>query len=609
MYLPQSDDDGRSLDLKARHGVTDCFCCALFVLASCVTFLLYLWSLSHGNVARLYHGTDYRGNICGVSTAVSNAPFLYWCPSSSGPDGLRLRMHRPICVSSCPGPEVPGLLAPVSKVEPDCAHFGNAEGIVGYRTRLARGRYCLPDRKEYPEMRRRIIDVHLAGRADNLMETIASVPQAMHVLVAAFFVSVVLGYLYLALLRSCSEAMIRLSLMLSIVGLALLGCALWSASSNASGTAPSIAVLGHAGGHGEATLLQGFALLAWFFVGVVSCAACSLQTNAPRAAACLEVTCEAVLEMRCSLLLAPALRAFCEAALAPVLLHGLLLLLSCVEANSGSSFIRIWEVAVPQALIIPFYAISSLWLIGWVHALYQFMVAYAVAEYYYTPYDMDDEKDVGCCTVWDGLFIGLLYHSGSLAFGSLLITLLKPFRWLAWCAGFSFREASATGNEAIACMFCCCARTARFWKATLGFVNKNAYIDMVITSRSFCDSARNAQQMIVSLGGSVAALNGATDLLATFGTATIVLATAYVISARGALTDDASTFRVNDPVAAMVVSMLVALRVASCFMSIFDVASDTLLYCYGIDLQSGKGSHTAPEALKQLVHAHEDEYE
>uniref|UniRef100_A0A7S2J204 Choline transporter-like protein n=1 Tax=Alexandrium andersonii TaxID=327968 RepID=A0A7S2J204_9DINO len=300
----------------------------------------------------------------------------------------------------------------------------------------------------------------------------------------------------------------------------------------------------------------------------------------------------------------------CEAMLAPILLHGLMMLLSCVdEARRGEAVIPVWGVDVPQALVIFFYMMSSVWILSWVHALYQFMVAFAIAEYYYTPYDMDDEKDVGCCTVWDGLFIGVVFHSGSLACGSLLIILLKPLKWLAVCANFAWREASATGNEVITCIMSCCSKTAQCWKATLSFVNKNAYIDMVVTSHSFCDSAKNARQMIMSLGGSVAALNGATDLLATFGTAIIVMATAYVISARGALSEEDSSIRVTDPVAVMAVSMLVALRVASCFMSIFDVASDTLLYCYGLDLQSGKGCHTAPAALKQLVHAHESALE
>mmetsp|Transcript_11115 Transcript_11115/g.35265 ORF Transcript_11115/g.35265 Transcript_11115/m.35265 type:complete len:401 (-) Transcript_11115:50-1252(-) len=400
-----------------------------------------------------------------------------------------------------------------------------------------------------------------------------------------------------------------MSLMLTVIGFAIFGCRLWTASRSAPsrGTSPSITVLGHIAGEGEATLLAFFAVASWALAAAVACVALSLHTNAPRAAACVEVSCEAVLEMRCSLLVAPALRAFLEALILPAMLHGLLLLLSCVEANAGRHIIRIWGLGVPQAIILPFYVIVSLWLVGFVHALYQFMVAYAIAEYYYTPYDHDDEKDVGCCTVWDGLTIGLLCHSGSLAFGSLLITLLKPLRWLAYCAHFTWRAAMGSGNDVLACIFCCCARGARLWKTTVGFINKNAYIDMVITSHSFCDSAQHAQQMIMSLGGSVAALNGATDLLAGYGTAIIILATAYVVSARGALADEASSFHVSDPLAAMVVSMLIAFRVASCFMSIFDVASDTLLYCYGIDLQSGKGCHTAPEALKQLVHAHEDD--
>lgn len=106
----------------------------------------------------------------------------------------------------------------------------------------------------------------------------------------------------------------------------------------------------------------------------------------------------------------------------------------------------------------------------------------------------------------------------------------------------------------------------------------------------------------------MAILNGATYVFSMFGTIVIVLACGgftYLLSTHGTFGDPDSSLYVTDPVAVMVVSMVIAFVVALCFMNIVDLASDTLLYCYGVDLQSNKeASPTAPHLLKELVDMH-----
>jgi len=79
----------------------------------------------------------------------------------------------------------------------------------------------------------------------------------------------------------------------------------------------------------------------------------------------------------------------------------------------------------------------------------------------------------------------------------------------------------------------------------------------------------------------------------------------YAISSHSTFADSQSQFYVSDPVAVMAVSMCIAFVVALCFMNIVDMASDTLLYCYGVDMQSGKeSSGHAPHGLAELVQSH-----
>ena len=53
-------------ELKARHECTDVPCCLVFLASLVGLGCLYSYGLSHGNIAKLYHGIDYQGKICGI---------------------------------------------------------------------------------------------------------------------------------------------------------------------------------------------------------------------------------------------------------------------------------------------------------------------------------------------------------------------------------------------------------------------------------------------------------------------------------------------------------------------------------------------------------------
>jgi len=199
-----------------------------------------------------------------------------------------------------------------------------------------------------------------------------------------------------------------------------------------------------------------------------------------------------------------------------------------------------------------------------------------------------------------------MYHTGSLAFGSLLIAILQTFQKVIEYA--EHKNEQTANSQVVKCLLCCCACCVNCCKDIVSFINKNAYIDMAITSHNFCDAAKQAVQMIVELGGAMAILNGATFVFTVFGALLITLASgalAYVAAAHGAFAGTESEASTECPLAPMIVSMLIGCLVALDFMNVFDMASDTLLYCYGVDLHSGKGGYTAPAALKELVHSGE----
>merc|ERR1712178_517792 len=141
----------------------------------------------------------------------------------------------------------------------------------------------------------------------------------------------------------------------------------------------------------------------------------------------------------------------------------------------------------------------------------------SVQLWYFTPI-INDRKDAPTFPLLRGYYIGTCFHLGSLAFGSLVVTLLSVVR-----LGFGTlaQAAEGEGNPCLLvlakCLFCCVS----CYERCIEFLNKNAYMDIAINSTTFCTAAQNALQIIGSEISAVAFLNGATWIFKIAGYALI----------------------------------------------------------------------------------------
>lgn len=659
-------EDGGEVSLKHRHSCTDCLCCVVFLAALTAFGGLFAFAVEQtgGSISRLFHGIDSQGRVCGVDGDVLHKPLLFWCiggvqPSVSGDLASALEHGRRVCVSQCPGGGADTVqectAAPARRVAVDsdddpnasAADAGDALGSGGaagakpdgYVTALLLSKYCVPDLKQYGSAAQEVLSSQLGGSDERVAELITSIPSAWPAMLGAVVLAVALGYMHLCLVGCCAEVLLWMCILLTIAGFAALGGVLWLGASSEVLAARALPGAGRllaaangtianstaAGASLEETtadeerLYRVAAIVCWCLSALAMCLACFLRSSIDAAAACMEVACEAIFEMP-TLLFAPIVKTVVKTVLFIGLLYGFLLLWAIGDATSFSvpltAAVAEGDMDAPhishstkQKLAFAFYSLVAFWILAFVTALYEFVVAYAVATYYYTPLEEDDhgnfvdEKDVeGCCAALEGLRIGLVYHTGSFAFGSLAIALLHVLQKLIEYAQLKNEEAGE--NKVVACVLCicgCCVRCLADW---VGFINRNAYIDMAIHSNSFCTAARSALSMVVELGEAMAILNGATYIFAVFGTLFITVACAagtYVAVGFWPFADPSSMFFVQDPLAAAVLAVLVALPISLAFMDVFDMASDTLLYCYGVDLHAGKDDHHAPLALRDLL--------
>lgn len=599
--------------LQERQHCTDFPCCLLFLITLGCFAAMYARIFTQGNMGKLFHGIDYSGKICGVDDSVKLQPYLYWC-STGVVGGLpTIDMDQPVCVQSCPGASSPvptgvSLVSATYEVVPICQSVtGRPESMASYKTELVMDRFCLPDPRVYAALADQLSSKSMSDWQTTAMESSSSVIAAWPVLVGAFFVAVFIGYLYLVLLRHCAETLINVSILLCVLGFGVLG--VWlianagSVSQQVSDSAGAISTLPSSLVDNKDAITKGCGVVCLALSLLSCCLGCCFHHSIQVGAACVEVACDTMFEMP-SLLLLPVLKAFIKGALSLVLILGFAELwsLSGVEVDPGGKNPH-WTHSQEQNIEIVLYMLVSFWILCFVNALYQFVIAFGVADYYYTPYDHDHEKNVGCCALWDGLYYGLITHGGSLAFGSLLIALCMVLQKMVELA--QKQNEAAGDNMVISCLLCCVACCIACCKDTIEYINKNAYIDIAITSDTFCEAAKNALVMVAELGGAMAILNGATFVFTLFGVLLSMIGTAaftWAMCNQGVFVQQDSEFNVPEPAAPTVVGAILGGLVAFAFMHVFDMTSDTLLYCYGRDLHMGKSTTNAPEALKELVH-------
>lgn len=86
------------------------------------------------------------------------------------------------------------------------------------------------------------------------------------------------------------------------------------------------------------------------------------------------------------------------------------------------------------------------------------------------------------------------YHIGTLAFGSLIITICRLIRVMIEYIDHKLKKYD---NGFVTAMMCCCK--CFFWclEKFLKFINKNAYIMCAIHGRNFCLSAKDAFNLLM----------------------------------------------------------------------------------------------------------------
>ena len=201
----------------------------------------------------------------------------------------------------------------------------------------------------------------------------------------------------------------------------------------------------------------------------------------------------------------------------------------------------------------------------------------------------------------------LRYHLGSIAFASLLLTIVKFIKWfLAYLQRKVYKQ-GFDGNKMVKFVCGCVGCYVRCFERFIKFLDKNALIAMAYSSKSFCACAKDVLALMLTNAARFIALGSVGELFSFLGKTLITLACTifgfYIIT-----TAEEYKRKISSPVGPSVVFFMVGYCISSIFMSVFEMVCDCIIIFYLEDeqLNHDKASMHAPKPLHDFMEAHRE---
>ncbi|KAJ8363433.1 hypothetical protein SKAU_G00122640 [Synaphobranchus kaupii] len=239
------------------------------------------------------------------------------------------------------------------------------------------------------------------------------------------------------------------------------------------------------------------------------------------------------------------------------------------------------------------------WCANFVTALGQVTLAGAFASYYWA---FKKPEDIPPSPILSSLGRALRYHTGSLAFGSLILSIVQVIRVVLEYLDHKLKGAqNKCAKFMLSCLKCC------FWclEKFIRFLNRNAYIMVAIYGKNFCTSARDAFFLLMRNVIRVAVLDKVTDFLLFLGKLLIVgivgIFSFFFFSGRIRSVEDHMPI-LNYYWVPILTVAIGSYLIAHGFFSVYAMCVDTLFLCFCEDLERNDGSTERPYFMNPHLH-------
>ncbi|XP_053448494.1 choline transporter-like protein 5 isoform X2 [Nycticebus coucang] len=240
-----------------------------------------------------------------------------------------------------------------------------------------------------------------------------------------------------------------------------------------------------------------------------------------------------------------------------------------------------------------------LWLTNFVIALGQCSLAGAFATYYWA---MNKPKDIPPHPLFTAFGRAIRYHTGSLAFGSLILATIQIFKMFLEYLDRRLKHAHNKFFKFLQrCLKCC------FWclDKVVKFLNKNAYIMIAVYGKNFCMSTRDAFNLLMRNILKVAVTDEVTFFVLFLGKILVagsigVLGFLFFTQRMPMIVEGPRSL--NYYWVPLLTVVLGSYLIAHGFFSVYAMCVETIFVCFCEDLERNDGSTEKPYFIAPKLH-------
>ncbi|OQR99265.1 choline transporter-like protein [Achlya hypogyna] len=244
--------------------------------------------------------------------------------------------------------------------------------------------------------------------------------------------------------------------------------------------------------------------------------------------------------------------------------------------------------------LLIYHLFGLLWSVQFLSAVGYMALAGAVCEYYWTL----NKANMGRVPVLASFYRTLRYHLGTVAFGSLIIAVIQFARLVLEYVDQKLKSAqqkSVVVKVAMLCFKCC------LWcfEKCIKFLNKNAYIVVAMKGDGFCAAMKESFSLLFANAARVATVSIISTFLLLLGKVFITSFSCmmlfwFITSPPKQLPSFflGDVEDIQSPVFPLLVCGLLAYGVSTMFLNVYETAIDTILLCFCEDCKINKESGT-----------------
>lgn len=256
---------------------------------------------------------------------------------------------------------------------------------------------------------------------------------------------------------------------------------------------------------------------------------------------------------------------------------------NCVEKGASCQFFR-YNPREYTKWLHAFNIFGAIWSLFFVSGMAQMVLAATFATWYWTFH----KSDVPFFVLTRSFFMSVTYHSGTVAFGSLIISIVRFIRLIL---DYIEKKAKHFSDNAVArCVMCFCKCCFSCVESFLKFISRNAYIMCAVHGKNFCASAKDAFNLLMRNVIRVVVIDKIMDFVFFMGK---LLITALVCTAMYFVLLKWPQ-NLNYTAVPITLTGIGAFVISSIFFGVYSVAVDTLFLCFLEDCERNDGSAEKP---------------